>query len=81
MVRADHAAAGATAQGQLTHHDDETAQGRQDQVDDEECEAAVGAHLIGEAPDVAKAHCRTDGSHEESKCGSKAFSFFHFFSP
>ena len=79
LVRADHAAPGLAAQSQLAHHDHEAAQSRQDQVNDEECESAVSAHLIGEAPDVAKADCRTNGCHQESKCGSKAFSFFHFF--
>ena len=39
----------------------------------------LGAHLIGEAPDVAQADCRTDRRHQESKIGSKAFSFFHCF--
>ncbi len=43
--------------------------------------AAGGAHLIGEAPDVAQADCRADRGHQESKIGSKAFSFFHVFSP
>ena len=81
LVRADHAAAGLAAQSQLAYHDHEAAQSRQDQVNDEECESAVGTHLIGEAPDVAKAHRRANGCHEESKCGSKAFSFFHVFSP
>ena len=55
LVGAHSAVVGLAAQRQLAHHDDEAAQGRQDQVDDEECEAAVGAHLIGEAPDVAQA--------------------------
>ena len=77
LIGADDAAAGLAAQGQLTHHDDEAAQRRQDQIDDQEREAAVGAHLVGEAPDVAKAHCRSHGSHQEPECGSKAFSFFH----
>jgi len=74
------ALAGLTADGQLAQHDDEAAEDCQDQVDDEEREAAGGAHLIGEAPDVAQAHSRADGSHEETKIGSKAFSFFHCFS-
>ena len=79
LIGADDAAAGLAAQGQLAHHDDEAAQRRQDQIDDQEREAAVGAHLVGEAPDVAKAHRRSHGSHQEPECGSKAFSFFHCF--
>ena len=55
LVSADGAPAGLAAQGQLAHHNDEAAARRQDQIDDEECEAAVGAHLIGEALDVAQA--------------------------
>ena len=79
MVGGDSALAGLAAQGQLAQHDDEAADDRQDQIDDEEREAAGGTHFVGKAPDVAQAHSRADGSHEESKIGSKAFSFFHSF--
>ena len=71
--------AGLAADGQLAHHDDEAAAGRQNQVDDEEREAAVGAHLVGESPDVAQTDGRADRGHQESEIGSKAFSFFHSF--
>ena len=71
--------AGLAADGQLAHHNDEAAQDRQDQIDDEEREAAGGTHLIGEAPDVAQADCRADRGHQEPEIGSKAFSFFHCF--
>ena len=81
VVGGDSALAGLAADGQLAQHDDEAADDRQDQIDDEEREAAGGAHLIGEAPDVAQADCRADRGHQESKIGSKAFSFFHCFSP
>ena len=49
--------AGLTAQRQLAQHDDEAADDRQNEVDNEERKAAGGAHLIGEAPDVAQADC------------------------
>ena len=79
LVRAHGAVTGLAADGQLAHHNDEAAQDRQDQIDDEEREAAGGTHLIGEAPDVAQADCRADRGHQEPKIGSKAFSFFHCF--
>ena len=68
-----------TTNGQLAHHDDESAANSQNEVNDEEREAAAGAHLIGEAPDVAQADRRADRGHQESEIGSKAFSFFHCF--
>ena len=79
LVGADSTVTGLTAQSQLAHHDDEAAADSQDQVDQKEREAAACTHLIGEAPDVAQADRRTDSSHQESKIGSKAFSFFHCF--
>ena len=79
FVGAHGALAGLAAQSQLAQHDDEAAQRCQDQIDDEEGKAAAGTHLIGEAPDVAQADCRTNGCHQETKIGSKAFSFFHCF--
>ena len=79
MIRADHALAGLAAQRQLAHHDDKAAQNGQHQIHDQEGKTAGGAHFIGEAPDVAQADCRTDRRHQESKIGSKAFSFFHCF--
>ena len=78
-VGGDGTLAGFAADGQLAHHDDKAAQNREDQVDDEEREAAVGTHFVGEAPDVAQADGRADCGHQESKIGSKAFSFFHSF--
>ena len=81
LIGADDTLAGLAAQRQLTHHDDEAAEDCQNQIDDEECKAARGAHFIGETPDVAQADCRADRRHQETKVGSKAFSFFHVFSP
>jgi len=68
---------GLTAQRQLAHHDDEAAADSKNQIDQKEREAAGRTHLIGEAPDVAQADRRTNSSHQETKIGSKAFSFFH----
>ena len=79
LVSAHGALAGLAAQSQLAHHDDEAAADRQNQIDDQECEAAAGAHLVGKSPDVAQADRRANSSHQESKIGSKAFSFFHCF--
>ena len=49
----------------------------QNQINQKERKAAGRTHLIGEAPDVAQADRRTNSSHQETKIGSKAFSFFH----
>ena len=70
---------GFTTHGQFTDHNDESAGNAQKNVDQQEREAAIGTHLIGEAPDVAQADRRANSSHQESKIGSKAFSFFHCF--
>ena len=79
LIRAHGAAACLTAQSQLAHHDDDAAAGRQDQINNEEGKSAVCTHFIGETPDVTQADCRTNGGHQKSKIGSKAFSFFHSF--
>ena len=70
---------GLTAQRQLAHHDDEAAANSQNQINQKERKAAGRTHLIGEAPDIAQADRRTNSSHQETKIGSKAFSFFHCF--
>ena len=79
LVGAHSTLTGLAAQSQLAQHDDETAEDSKDQINDQEQRAAAGTHLIGEAPDVAQTDRRTDSSHDESKIGSKAFSFFHCF--
>ena len=53
MVSADGALAGFPAHGQLAHHDAEAHEDGQQHIDDQECEAAVLTHFVGEAPDVA----------------------------
>ena len=63
VVCADGALAGFPAHGQLGHHDAEANEDGQQQIDDQEREAAGLAHFIGEAPDVAQAHGRADGGH------------------
>ena len=80
-VRLDRALAGLTADGKLTDHHDEAGGDTQENIHHQECEAAIGTHLIGEAPDVAQTDRRADRGHQESEIGSKAFSFFHIFSP
>ena len=52
-----HAQTGLTAQSELAHHQQSADENDQDQVDHQEGEAAGGAHLVGEAPQVAQ----TDG--------------------
>ena len=63
VVGADGALAGFPAHGQLGHHDAEAHEDGQQQIDDQEREAAGLAHFIGEAPDVAQAHGGADGGH------------------
>ena len=79
MVRRHSTLARLASDGQLAHHNDEAAADRQNEVNNEERKAAGGAHFIGEAPDVAQADRRADRGHQETKIGSKAFSFFHCF--
>ena len=66
VVSADGALAGFPAHGQLGHHDAEAHEDGQQHIDDQECEAAGLSHFVGEAPDVAQAHGRTDGGHQEA---------------
>ena len=66
-VGADGAEAGLTANRQLAEHDDRADEDNEQQIDYEECEAAVVAHFVGEAPDVAQADRRTDGGHEKAE--------------
>ena len=79
VIRFHSALAGLAADGQLAHHDDKAAQNCQNEVNNEERKTTGGAHFIGEAPDVAQTDGGADGSHQETKIGSKAFSFFHCF--
>ncbi len=63
VVCADGALAGFPAHGQLAHHNAEAHEDGQQQIDDQEGEAAGLAHFVGEAPDVAQAHGGADGGH------------------
>ena len=82
LVGADDAEAGLAAQRQLADHDHEADEQYQQQVDDEEGEAAVGAHLIREAPEVAQADRGADRRHKEAEIASPITTFvFHNFPP
>src|SRR5699024_11261981 len=54
-----------SAQRQLADHDHEADEEHEQQVYHEEGEAAVGAHLVREAPQVAEADGRADRRSEE----------------
>ena len=69
-VGADRALAGLAAYRQLAEHDDDADEDDEQQVDDEEGEAALVAHLVREAPDVAEADCGADGGHQEAEVGA-----------
>ena len=69
-ISADGAEAGLTADGQLAEHDDHADEDDQEQVDNQEREAAVATHFVREAPNVAKADRRADGRHQETKVGA-----------
>ena len=70
--------AGLTAQSELAHHQSDTDSDHQDQVDHQEGEAAGGAHLVGEAPQVAQADGRADGGHEEAEGAAPLTTLFDF---
>lgn len=67
FVGADDAEAGLASQRQLAHHDDEADEQHQQQIHYQKCKAAVGAHLVREAPQVAEADRRADRGHEEAE--------------
>ena len=69
-VSADGAEARFAAYRQLTEHDDRADKDDEKQIDDQECNAAVAAHFVREAPDVSQADRRADGRHQEAKVGS-----------
>ena len=73
------ASPGLAAQGQLGEEHHEAAHRRQHQVGRQEGKAAVGAHLIGEAPDVAQAHGGAHSRHQEAEIGAEALSLIHFY--
>ena len=75
LIGADDAAAGLAAQGKLAHHDDEAAQRRQDQIDDQEREAAVGAILLGKPQMLPRPTADPTAAIRNPECGSKAFFF------
>ena len=71
LVGVDRAEAGAAADRQLREHDREADKYRQSQVNDQESEAAASAHLVREAPDVAKADGGTDGREQKADITAK----------
>ena len=62
MIASDDAFAYVAAHGQLADHDHEAHKNGQEQVCDEEGEAAGFAHLVREAPDVSQADGGAYGS-------------------
>ena len=70
MVAADDAFAHFAAHGQFADHDHEAHKDRQEKVCDQEGEAAGLAHLVREAPDVAKTYGRADGRQQEADIAS-----------
>ena len=81
FVGADDAEAGLASQRQLAHHDDEADEQHQQQIHYQKCKAAVGAHLVREAPQVAEADSRADRGHEEAEIAPPVSAFvFHVFS-
>ena len=78
MIRADGTGPGPAAKGQLTDHDDEAHKYRQQQIDDEEREAAGAAHLVRKAPDISKTHRGADSGHQETDIAAPSASvIFH----
>lgn len=69
-ISADGALAGLTAYRQLAEHDDDADENDQEQIHNQEREAALLAHLVREAPDVAQADRGTDSSHQEAEVGA-----------
>ena len=66
LIGADGALSGFAAHCQLAHHNDETNENGQQQINDQEGEAAGASHLIGEAPDVAQTNGGADGGQQEA---------------
>ena len=66
----------------LADHNCKTDESCEDEVNDEECEAAVLTHFVREAPNVAQTDRRTDSGHDKSKAGAKSVTicFFHILS-
>ena len=55
------------AQRQLTQHDDNAAAQRQRQIQDQEGEATIGTHFVGEAPYIAQPHSRAYSGHQKTE--------------
>ena len=55
----------------LHHHDGQAQDDQEDQVDQDECGAAVLAGDVGEAPDVAQSDCATRADKEEADAGGE----------
>ena len=80
FISAHNALTGLAAQSHLAQHYTKANEYGQNKINKQECEAAVLAHLVREAPNVAKAHSGADGSHYEAEVGAKSstrLSFFH----
>ena len=67
FVSAQHAPAGLAAQSQLTDHNGHAHKYSQQQINDQKSKTAAGAHLVGEAPDVAQTDSRTNSSQQEAQ--------------
>ena len=75
MIGTDSALTGLAAHGQFAHHDDETDEDGQDQIDYKKREAAGFTHFVGETPNVAQTDSRTDGGQQEAEIASPVTSF------
>ena len=66
LVGGDRSLSGLAAESQLGAHDDQADEDRQEQIHQQEREAAGLAHLKGEAPDVAETDRGADSSKQEA---------------
>ena len=66
LVGVNRAELGLAADCKLGDHDNHTDKDREEQVHDQEGEAAALAHLVREAPDVAETNSGTNGSKQEA---------------
>ena len=71
LVSVYRAVAGLAADCQLAKHDCKANEDSQQEIDNQECEAAAFTHLVGEAPDVAEADGGTDGRQQEADITAK----------
>ena len=78
FVSGDRSLSGLTAEGKLRGHDDQADEDRQEQIDEQEREAAGFAHLVRKAPDIAEADRRADGCKQEAYVAApRAALIFH----